>query len=1835
MADTGKRFTNNRVDLLSKAQEKSNSSKQQAASSSAAVKSWSTTTPITTQTPKVTNTAKAMPTATAMPTLNRVDVSKISTPTTTTTNTVSRESVRDLFANKTQITWLRKADTSNLLNTQTENKEVKNTTLPLNVVRVGINMWWDIASSVVNTLYEQWLDWVNNKFNKLKKVRENVTQAVWQWAIDLFKSTKEDLSTQWQTWQWLWATKDFVLNTVQWLPRWIARAEYWLSELLDWGVDAQRATDLKNSIKSDLDYWENTRTYKKVKETESFSDFLKNPLMYAWGTLWEMLPMFINAWVAVPTTFAQIYGETYSDYSQDTSLQEAWLNDNQIRLMSLWVAWVNTLIELWSDLVEWIMPWTRPTVKTTEKAIRRKLTKPFTNILSNLVKWWASEWVEEVLQNEMQDQVAWFKGSDRDLPTWADRLTTFWISAVIGSLLQWGNIVVDVKQNKELKTAFNEWSEAVDEISPWVSQKDKEVLFSAIVAAKIEDANMSESKVNKYETQTTELYNRIDELTEQLNNTTNEEEKHEINRQIEDANEKIKSIDEIINKWNAMVEKVNQQLQELSQKRMEEQQEEDTQLALEGLYNEINRTQTENLSEQTMNKEAEEEEIKLPDTNEAYKSFSIALKQPQNTILKKMSEKQLRELKEDAQNRRKDEWYYGENSDTFRYIIREINKELAERNEQQKTITSKKTSFKSAKDYVQRMIDIDKKNWEWSKSVDRKLREKYMSRFLRTNLEWDLAAHLPWLKWVNLKQIEGNLTDKNLRDIAEMLALVSETFWIDFNKVISDAEVSFNIANNIKDFLYNTNSLGQMAWKVSKKQVQDLIERTWMWKWILWWDLINMWVTVTLDRWPERAGSIMSHELWHLIDFALSSAEELPLKITWNHIDYTSIIEGDRSWKTFKKWTSNLKYYNSWSEILARYAEEYFAYKNAPEVFKELSNRTWYWSEEEFLKLLPKFESLIKDRLWAKLLDEDNQFYHDVVRRINEWMYNYKELQYNTEWMNQTETQLKLLQIETEYAWILQTVEWMKWDLKEEMEAYVQLSNLQSNYEMAKAKGEEYLEKLKTTPEQQETIDNITTTVLPPVETPENPNPAPPDNPNVIKLWLPYYWWSNIEEGIGNIADWWNWEQLWKSYMSEEAIVKIRKRKNKIKAFKKWLSQTWNDLFTPAITRIYNISPRMAWRLITMEAQTDINIHRYREKARWFVESLWKLKWKQALEVKMALLDYWALASEQWENIEEYKKEEVAKLKEVLKRNWFKEQDINDMFYVLNDIWQQYKDAWLDITLTDMYFPRVVKDYEWLIDYMNRMSDDKIKVNKTSLLIRISQIQADPEMTDAEKEKRIRNVITMEFKQPWTTSKHWKERKMWKLSDWWEWIFAYYENPIESIDHYITTMVNATQRQLFLWWLREDANLEWDIVNESTAESISQIIWNLVEQWMVDEDDVEVLQKSILAILNKAPSPKIVTTTKNITYVATITNFLSAINQLDDLWMTILKDRSWLKNVVKTIFGKANIKYDELWLEDSYEMFREWMWITNWLFKKSWFNFFDRLGKTSFVNAAWESMVRQAKNQKTKQYLKTRLVTMYWEKSAERMMEKIEKGDYKWDDWQIDIEILRDLLYQLGSTQPIFTSAMPTTYLNHPWSRLCYALSSFTLKRIDWLVQWTREVNAKHWPVVAWAWLMWVSTYLAIFWMIIWDAGDYLKWKKEDTFLWKLINEWIDEALKAWWSNALDSWLKIWDLSEYDIKTYKQQWLWWVFSAKIKPFVFDLWKDIEQAIREHDKDEITDLAKYVPIFWKLVYYWCWEDLGKKTKKDDWDFELNLDSDFDLNLDDDFELNLDDDFELNL
>ena len=1861
--------------------------RQQAASSSAA-KTWSTSTPTVTTTPTVASTPKAVASTqqTAITPISQT-ISNIKQSTSTQTPQIN------LFASQRPTA---QTATQDLLSRKEETKEVKNTTIPTNVVKTALNIWWTVAETVTKTLYNQWMDYINTKIWQVKDTVSTVktTAKATKTALDLFNPVEEyrkqkwltlnqlwqDVKTEWDSWEWIWMVRDTIANTIEWLPRWITRAEYWIAELIDWWVDAEWATKLKNSIESDLDYWENTRVYKRVKEAESFKDVLKNPLMYAGWTLWEMLPMFISAWVAIPTTFAQVYWETYRDYASDESLQAAWLTDNQIRLMSLWVAWVNTLIELWSDLVEWIMPWTRTAVKWAEKEVRRTLTKPFMNIFKNVVKWWVSEWMEEVLQNEIQDQVASYNGSDRDLPTWTDRLTTFWISAVIWWILQWWNIMVEINEHKELKQAFDEWSEAVDDIAPWVSQEEKEKLFSAIVAAEIQDANMSDKQVTKYENESAALYNEKAKLTEELNTTTDKTKQQEINRKIEDIDARIKNIDEIINRWQAVMEEVNKKLEELSQK-----QEIPAQPEIQ-----YSRDTWENLSKQTMS-EIQYKEATWETETPTQKYIKNIKKLSSKTIKYDYESKKEFKLKEDLIKELKymsveegAELLSQYDSYSLKELLKTADRTLKNMEKWKKTkiwkdqLSKLLQQINDGNDLRNKMIDENKQLRKQVKEEEAGWLEEYKliswitdheqakSQFVKTNtLYW---KHLVWLKDVNIKKLEWKITDGVAHKFSLIVAKASQILWIDFNKVIWDNKLNLTLwtKDNVywyfvrewtKEMMIEYFDKVEKEWgKVDRSWIEALADNT-----------FKAWVYLaTLDISIDQSAATLVHEFMHMVDYKRAVDLWLPIKNNehyrinenqeWrNNYDTEYVLEWEEMWKTFnnpedieplykpyrkryddlmsgkiKPWdlnateadyVNNMLYLYSPTEILARYWEQYYMYKENMAMFDEFSKKAWYWSKEEFLKLLDTFEeSILKDEFADYQIDEWNRNYYDLMVKLDDFKYKWTLVQ-DKKWLENIkennpefndEARMKMLEMQKEYVTLAAELDKLEWTINDEIRAEyaTELDNLATNMWILEQVSTDYMNFIhKKVP-----VSNFEAadTVL------ENEN-LEEDKQQIEDEDISFEeqkdmqdemddkidaagWIQNVETWDDEAPEWFKEEKTLaekkEEYEKETKTQKQQQIKRNLVESRDWIWDVAKDILTPTMSRIYNIDRRVAWRLTQMETQTWINIYRYTQKCQWFVDHMQTLKWEAKLEVTEALLNFWALASEQSsEDIASYKENERNKLRDVLLKHWFKEQDINNMFSVLNDLWTRYQEAWLSISLSDMYFPRVVKDYKWLIEYMSKVSGEKIEDKTRDKLMKdIQDIIDNPSYSDEEKEKLIRNKLTVQFpRRIKVNSKHSEQRKLWLLSDWWAGIYAYYEDPTVSLAHYITTMEYAIQRQLFLWWQAKDLWLDIDTISSSNEESVSSIVRWLVERWDITEKQVNELQKCIIAVMDKKHTPRWIQRIKDLTYVMALTNYISAVNQMEDIWVAIVENKWWLISAVKSIFTKAWIKYEDSWLESAYEMFKTDVWISNKLFAASLFNFTDRLGKKCFLNAAWTSMVKKSKNERSRWYLYDRLKAMYWEETANHIMDKVDSWDYM-TDWQIDIDVLTDLLYQLGTTQPIYASAMPVAYLRSPWARWFYALSMFAIRQADHIIQSTKQTYQEKGVTAAAVQAFWYISTRMFFGALVWDIWDWLQWKgEEETWLWQWINEWIDAAWQKFLEDYLKAFSKLWMLSDYDKDTWKKEWIWWVIANKMYPYIIQEWykwrKSIERAFKNEDRTELVPMLRDVPLIWKQAVGW--------------------------------------------
>ena len=1126
----------------------------------------------------------------------------------------------------------------------------------------------------------------------------------------------------------------------------------------------------------------------------------------------------------------------------------------------------------------------------------------------------------------------------------------------------------------------------------------------------------------------------------------------------------------------------------------------------------------------------------------------------------------------------KSKWLNQEQTSTMKYdqeYVENLEDETSDLYEEKDIIENKieelKSEPKEDKEQISkletRLQEIDNRIQEIDKSI-----QEYMDIYWKeeTTAEDELPAtqqeqQMPAEAWWE------NLSEQTMKKNIDNKPVISKAMFLDKKKMRKSFNESVEQIKSWEKTYSDTSFANYAYWTSWKYILWDKKQRRAMIKKVLIiankaWLVIHKW-KIKWAQWQYKKWNIQydTNELttyWHEIFHWIKELLDF-----WDMKDQEKIIQLQKDMDEIIKQAKEYLWIDKYFWIDWEYADDFAE--------EWLANAFWeYLAERELPELWPKtfrqkvidfFNRLINTIFWMTkeewpITDEMKRVFESIANWEIEWTDEFREYAWknrNTmEWeiLNPIESSTEFTQEE------LQDMDWYKESQEENKKQSEQQDELWEHWEeIAEAgKQSDYENDIYNKSKDVELSEDVTS--------------------------------GKVHTTSQTIRD-----AFWKDKKKSLKALSIMKTE---------VVQAYHDVMTSAKTRILNISPRIAWRLVQMETQRDIYTHRYRERAKSFVEQISKLDKNAKLEIKKALLDYWALAYEQWENIEQYKQEEVAKLKEVLNKYWISEEATNDMFAMLSELWQRYKDAWLSITLSDIYFPRTVTDYEWLQQYISEQTWIP-QENKATLLARIEEITRNPKLTEEEKEKKIRNWMTKDYHEPWKKSKNAKERKMWLLSEWWEWIYQFYWDPIESLDNYIVNMEDAIQKQLFLWWLQKEAWLKDENV------SLEEIIEWLVVQWKISNEDLEEIKKSVSAVLNKKPTPKIVSTAKSIIHIWLLANFMSAITQFDDLWVVILRDRSWLKNIVKAFFWKAWIKYTDLWLENSYEIFKDQMNITNWFFAKSFFNAIDRLGKTSFVNTAWESLKRQAnKNKdwtdtKSRKNLIKRLTDMYWVETANHIMEKIDSWSYM-TNWQIDIDVLTDLLYLLSDTQPIYTSDMPTAYLNNGWVRLCYSLQSFTIKRINMLLQWTKQVYKNNWwwaewAVRAWVWLMYTTAFLAMFWAMVWDAQDWLKWEKDETTLYKLITEWIDEAMEQLWKDAKGSWLKIWNLSDYDKKIYSRQWSWWWLMSKFEPPIIWMGADFVEAITEHNEDEMTDLAKYVPIIWKLLYYWFWDELESDIK----------------------------------
>lgn len=938
-------------------------------------------------------------------------------------------------------------------------------------------------------------------------------------------------------------------------------------------------------------------------------------------------------------------------------------------------------------------------------------------------------------------------------------------------------------------------------------------------------------------------------------------------------------------------------------------------------------------------------------------------------------------------------------------------------------------------------------------------------------------------------------------------------------------------------------------------KVQDLLKNIWVTLQISdklgekeEWAYTREWKEWTVTYWEKASNMIV---YWHEVFHAMKDIIE-----NWTLTDKKLQRELAKEMRALvnlaKKYLylDDIEHTTAESRMLAnQYAEEWLS--NA---FGEyIANREIpdLWPKTFKERVIRFFNSLI-DFIKSAFKWDDKKYIEDVFRNIVEW---------NVRWTF----------YRTPYVDIL----------KRSMVNPIDESMDETQMDLEAAKGEEYDEIVENTKQEQEKLDDWVNEIA------DNMEQVTTDVNDVQEQW------DIIDETLPEIAE--IAKQPIEKAISESinAVEKTVDKQIKNKEKREAIKSVWEwfkNVLTPALSRLYSISPRLAWAVHTYQATTELKSLWYKRLSEDFVKAMDKLrkKNKQAYKkLSLALFDYWMV--------------DDIDIKQSLKDAGIDEKLFEPVVSILNRIATEYKEAWLYITINDKYFPRKVKDYWLLLDYMSRKAGKDIKDARQDLLQFIEETNKDATLSEWEKEKRIHAKLINEFTKPSERSNNAKERKLvlseWQLTEeekakgYVNDIIDFYEDPIKALDVYITDMVKKTELKKMLGWLTS----EWTAISEDFDESVAWILLEMETRGELTKEKADEAVYVIRSIINARATWKWISAIKNATYSLTIANWFSAFQQLEDLSKALLRWPTRFKNIVKSIIGKANIKMDDTWLENAFAQF-EWWNITDVLFKLSWFDAVDALWKNSFLNTAYDSCVRQANGRKAI-ILETRLKQMYWENMGTEIFNAYKNDQLKDESWNINLSVMVDLLYQLGNTQPIYRSAMPTAYLNNPKARVFYCLMSFTVKQIDWFIQWTKEVynnqlllwrdKATAAAAATWRCIL-ATTLVSVITELVTSVIDWAKWDDDDAIWNKIADEWWLAWLKQLWIDSI-SWLfKIFNISRYDQYIFKREWIEWVLLSKIIPAPVWIASDLFDVLVW--KKELADLWRYWPLFIKLLYY---------------------------------------------
>lgn len=375
----------------------------------------------------------------------------------------------------------------------------------------------------------------------------------------------------------------------------------------------------------------------------------------------------------------------------------------------------------------------------------------------------------------------------------------------------------------------------------------------------------------------------------------------------------------------------------------------------------------------------------------------------------------------------------------------------------------------------------------------------------------------------------------------------------------------------------------------------------------------------------------------------------------------------------------------------------------------------------------------------------------------------------------------------------------------------------------------------------------------------------------------------------------------------------------------------------------------------------------------------------------------------------------------------------------LDNLFEELRDAGVDVKYLDDFFPRAIKDREGLMMAIGSKTKSYITQALEAERARIAKIKENDqyELTLAQKDDVINKVLMGYRPTPRGMQRLTAARKIPYLE---ENLQRFYHSTPESLQMYVTKSIREIEKRRFFGKNAMKKEGSEDLDYRNSAGSLIRELAEELPQKQVDEitDLINARFEGEDLKMNEA-----LAVGRDLQYIALLAQVDSALVQLGDVGSAAYLNG--VKNTFASLMGKKQLTAEELGVIDNVaaEMnsgggFSKALDKT---LRLSGFKFIDKVGKNTLINSSLRKYRQMAATPQGRRKLEEQWGDVFGG-DISRLTQELQSG-------KITDRVKTLVWNDLTDVQPVTLTEMPEAYLKNPNGRIFYSLKSYMIKQLD------------------------------------------------------------------------------------------------------------------------------------------------------------------------------------------